>query len=100
MLTGDLKKKLKEVQKLRKQKKYDEALVLLDNIDNEKSSIETGVAAYAYYQKGLILGSLKKIEEAKESFKKAISFSQSKSQRKIQISRHILKEAFHIKPKM
>lgn len=83
MLTGDLKKKLKEVQKLRKQKKYNEALALLDNIDNEESNIETGVAAYAYYQKGLILGSLNKIEEAKVSFKKAISFSQSKSQRKI-----------------
>lgn len=83
MLTGDLKKKLKEVQKLRKQKKYNEALALLDNIDNEESSIETGVAAYAYYQKGLILGSLNKIEEAKVSFKKAISFSQSTSQRKI-----------------
>jgi len=83
MLTGDLKKKLKEVQKLRRQQKFEEALALLDIIDNGESNIETGVAAYAYYQKGLILGSLNKIEKAKESFKKAISFSQSKSQKKI-----------------
>ncbi|KQC13749.1 MAG: hypothetical protein APR63_07625 [Desulfuromonas sp. SDB] len=83
MLGDQIKNKLKEVQKLRKLGKFDEALAEINKIDISGENIEKGVAAYVLYQKGLILSSLGDTQNAHQTFQKALDVSQSSTQRMI-----------------
>ena len=83
MLEDQIKNKLKEVQKLRKLGKFDDALAEINKIDISGENIEKGVAAYVLYQKGLILSSLGDTQNAHQTFQKALDVSQSSTQRMI-----------------